>query len=320
MAKVRIALVGLGAIGGSIGLALRQAGTDVEITGHDKDPSASRQAQKIGAVHKTDWNLISTCEGADLVILALPLLAIRDTLKAIAPYLHEDCVVTDTATVKRPVLEWAQEILPKRVHFVGGDPITSTGESGIAAAKADLFKGSIWCLSPTVTAASDATELVTDIVSLLGAKPYFVDPAEHDGLLAAMDHLPLVLAAALLGAITESPALHEMSKLGGRNFAQVTLPAMAEIETSRDICLLNQENIVRWLDIMETGLREAKGFISSGDAAQVQAFFKQARESRDKWLRGDEQEMPSPDYQALSSVGSLLFGRIPRFERSGKKK
>ena len=323
MAKVKIALVGLGAIGGSIGLALRQAGSDagtsrpasespqVEIIGHDKDPHASRQALKIGAVHKSDWNLISTCEGADLVILAIPLLAIRDTLKAIAPYLREDCVVTDTATVKKPVLEWAEEILPKRVHFIGGDPIVATTESGIAAAKANLFQGATWCLSPTIFAASEATQLVTDIASFLGAKPYFVDPVEHDGLLAATDHLPLVLAATLLGAVSDSPALREMSKLGGRNFAQVTLPATAEVETSRDICLLNRENIARWLKAMETALHEAQAIISGGETGQVQAFFERARENRDKWLRGEEQDTPTADYQALSSMGSLLFGRLP---------
>jgi prephenate dehydrogenase len=223
MAQLQIAIIGLGAIGSSIGLALRQAnerkeGAPLEfrLVGHDKNPEASRQAHKAGAVQKTEWNLISACEGADVVILALPLIAIRDTLKAITPYLRADCLLTDTATVKGAVLQWASEILPETVHFVGGNPIVATVASGIAGAKADLFQGAHWCLTSTTRSAPAAIERVTEIITRTGAKPYFVDAVEHDGLLAATDHLPLVLAATLLQQLAASPSFREMSKVGGR--------------------------------------------------------------------------------------------------------
>src|SRR5512135_1823647 len=107
MAKPRITIVGLGRIGGSIGLALKQANADLEIIGHDKDSRTAGLAQKRGAVDKTEWNLLNACDGAGLVVLALPLGAIRDTLKVLGNELQPGVIVTDTATTKTPVLEWA---------------------------------------------------------------------------------------------------------------------------------------------------------------------------------------------------------------------
>lgn len=326
MAQLQIAIIGLGAIGSSIGLALRQAnerkeGAPLEfrLVGHDKDPEASRQAHKAGAVQKTEWNLISACEGADVVILALPLTAIRDTLKVIAPYLRADCLITDTATVKSAVLQWAREILPETVHFVGGNPIVATAASGIAGAKADLFQDANWCMTSTTRSAPAAIERLTEIIAQTGAKPYFVDASEHDGLLAATDHLPLVLAATLLRQLASSPSFREMSKVGGRTLAQVTFPAAAEMETARDVCLLNRENIVRWLDQMEQAIKDAKAIVKAGDEKEMGAFFEGAREAWKQWARGESEEAPPEDLSSLSSIRSMFFGRLPRLDRPKKK-
>jgi prephenate dehydrogenase len=326
MAQLHIAIIGLGAIGSSIGLALRQpnerkegAPSEYHLVGHDKNPEASRQAHKAGVVQKTEWNLISACEGADVIILALPLMAIRDTLKAIAPYLRADCVITDTATVKSVVLQWANEILPETVHFVGGNPIVATAASGIAGARVDLFEGANWCLTTTARSAPAAIERLTGIITRIGAKPYFVDAVEHDGLLAATDHLPLALAATLLRQVAASPSFREMSKVGGRTLAQVTFPAAAEAEAARDVCLLNRENIVRWLDLMDQAIRETRLLIASGDEKKIDAFFEGAREAWSKWARGEVEDAPPVDMSNLSSIGSMFFGRLPRLDRPNKK-
>lgn len=325
MAQLNIAIVGLGAIGSSIGLALRQAAArkegappDIQLVGHDKNLEASRQAHKAGAVQKTEWNLISACEGADVVILALPLMAIRDTLKALAPYLRAGCLITDTATVKGAVLQWASEILPETVHFVGGNPIVAAA-AGIAGAKADLFQGANWCLASTSRTSPAAIARLTEIVALTGAKPYFVDAAEHDGLLAATEHLPLVLAATLLQQLAASPSFREMSKVGGRTLAQVAFPAVTEAETARDICLLNRENIVRWLDLMAQAIQDSRALIEAGDEKETGAFFAGAREAWGKWARGEDEDAPPVDLSSASSIGSLFFGRLPRFDRAHKK-
>ena len=149
MPKPRITIVGLGLIGSSIGLALSREQRDFEIIGHDKSSAAAGQAKKLQAVDKTEWNLISACDGAGLVILALPLGAIRETMQAVAGELAEGAVVMDTASVKAPVQAWADELLPSNVPFVGTNPIVGSDATGDITARADLFEGRLWAICPS---------------------------------------------------------------------------------------------------------------------------------------------------------------------------
>ncbi len=296
MSKPRITIVGLGLIGGSIGLALRQTGNDYEVVGHDREHAVAGQARKRGAVTKTEWNLISACEGADLIIIATPVMAIKETLTAIASYLKPGCLVTDTASIKRPVVAWAKEILPETVNFVGGDPIISqelsgktsaTGSlpAGIEGARGDLFEGGLYCLTPSPEAAPQAVRLATDLVHLLGAKPFFLDAAEHDGLIAGVDHLPFVLSAVLLGTTTTSSAWRETRKLAGDAFQSATRFSSSDAATYRDACLTNGENIVRWIDACLVKLKELREVIVTQEAEKLEKTFEEAMSTRDRWLR-----------------------------------
>ena len=296
MSKPRITIVGLGLIGGSIGLALRQTGNDYEVVGHDREHTVASKARKRGAVSKAEWNLISACEEADLIVIATPVMAIKETLTAIAPYLKPGCLITDTASIKGPVVAWAKEILPDTVNFVGGDPVISQGLSqetgatgspptGIEGARADLFQGGLYCLTPSPEAAPQAVELATDLVHLLGARPFFLDAAEHDGLVAGVDHLPFVLSAALLGTTVSSPAWREMRKLAGDAFESATHFSSGDAAIYRDACLTNGENIVRWIDACLARLEELREIIAAQEAEKLEETFEEAMSARDKWLR-----------------------------------
>jgi prephenate dehydrogenase len=292
MSKPRITIVGLGLIGGSIGLALRQTGNDYEVVGHDREQTVAGKARKLGAVSKTEWNLVSACEAADLIIIATPVMAIKDTLTAIAPYLKPGCLITDTASIKRPVMDWVKEILPETVNFVGGDPIISQEASiggspptGIEGARADLFQGGLYCLTPLPETAPQAVELATDLVYLLGARPFFLDAAEHDGLVAGVDHLPFVLSAALLGTTVTSPAWREMRKLAGDAFQGATRFSSGDAATYRDACLTNGENIVRWIDVCLARLKELREVIAAQEAEELEKTFEEVMSVRDRWLR-----------------------------------
>ena len=319
MSKPRITIVGLGFIGGSIGLALHQAEAGLEIVGHDRERGAANRAKKIGAVDKTDWNLVSACEDADLIVIAIPVGGIKSTLEAIGPYLKPGCLITDTASIKSPVVEWAEEILPDGVNFVGGDPIishvgaTAAGgaEGGIDTARADLFSGAVYCLTPAAGAAPNAVKLASDFVYLLGAQPYFLNPLEHDGLMAGVDHLPFVLSAALLGVTTESPSWREMRKLAGGAFESATGFVSADPTTYRDACLVNRENIARWIDACSEKLGELKETILAGDAEELERVFDEAMVSRMRWLRAREAgdwEKQSSDIPSMGSFMGQLFG------------
>lgn len=330
MSKPRITIVGTGFIGGSIGLALHQTEADFEIIGHDRQHGIARKAQKIGAVDRANWNLISACEGADLIVIATPVGAIKDALTAVGPYLKPGCLITDTASIKAQVIQWAEDILPKEVNFVGGDPIvSSTGSSsssggasghgsdvgiaeGIDAARADLFSGAIYCLMPSAGAAPDAVRLASDFVRLLGAKPYFLDPLEHDGLMAGVDHLPFVLSTALLGIATESASWKEMYKLAGGAFESATRFVSTDPSTYRDACLVNGENIVRWIDTCSRRLGELKETILAGDTEKLEQIFEGAMIARQRWLRAREEGgwevQQSPEIPTATSFIGQLFG------------
>lgn len=325
MKKPRITIVGTGFIGGSIGLALHQTEADFEIVGHDREHGVARKAKKIGAVDKANWNLVSACEGADLIVIATPVGAIKDTLRAVGPYLKPGCLVTDTASIKAQVIQWAEEILPKEANFVGGDPIvsdvgaTAAGHpsGGIDSARADLFSGAIYCLMPSAGAASDAVRLASDFVRLLGAKPYFLDPFEHDGLMAGIDHLPFVLSAALLGITTESASWQEMNKLAGGAFESATRFVSTDPNTYRDACLVNGENIVRWIDACSRRLGELKETILAEDAENLEQVFEGAMIARQRWLKAREgggwEEEPSEIPTMTSFVGQLFgLGKLGR--------
>jgi prephenate dehydrogenase len=319
MASTRVTIVGMGAIGCSIGLGLQAAEANVELIGHDSDPGAARRAIKAGAVPKTHWNLLSACDEADLIVLSLPLSAVEKTLEVIGPELRVDCVVMDTTTVKAPVIEWAEAHLPETAHFVGTNPIVASDGVGVDAAKSDLFQDAVWSICSSTRTPSEALQLVTDIVAALGASPYFVDAGEHDGLLAASDHLPLVVASALLRTIAESKMLDQMAKLGGPQLARVTSPVMMDAEMAREICLTNKENLVRWLATMRSALDVAGQVIAEGDPDELDAFFKQAQDTWGTWLKGEQGESPLDRRDLMPSWRTTLFGRLPNLDLSRRR-
>lgn len=270
-----IAVVGLGRIGGSIGLALRQSSPGLRVVGHDREPSRGRQARQLGAIDHAEWNLIRACEGADAVVLALPPQGLRDTLEAVADDLHAGCLVTDTATIKGVVLQWAQELLPPDVAFVGGDPVVQTFGLGLSSARADLFRDKLYCLTPAANAPAAAVQKAVDLVRLLGAKPYFVDANEHDGLRAAVEHLPALLIALLLREVSRSPAPAEIGNLMGPLLSQARSLVSEQAATHPCVCLSNPSAIGHWSRVIRRALGELEFLLEAGDEEKLAAMFRE---------------------------------------------
>ncbi len=298
MPKANVTIVGLGFVGSSIGLALKKSGADIHITGHDREPEVAREALKIKAVDRTDWNLISACEKADIVILALPFQEVQETMKAIGPYLKPGCLVTDTAIPKRPVIKWAEEFLPEPVNFVGGNPIISPqGEaSGVKAASAEVLRGAIYCLTPSPKARGEAVELTVALVKAMGANPYFLDPAEHDGLLAGIEQLPLIAAAALMGTLSQSPPWKDMRRLGSSSFSQGTASLWEKGPFWAKAFLENADNLIRWVDQYICQLEALKRGLEERNEKAINSYFDQAIAERARWLKdkaiGQWEEVP----------------------------
>ncbi len=317
--KPRITIVGLGLIGNSMGLALRQAQVAGAVIGHDRERAASDQAKRLGTVDRSHWNLISACSESDLVILAEPVGYLEETMEAIGPELRSGCVVMDTASLKGPIMTWAAKYLPKGVHFVGGDPILSTivqGPQGAESARADLFQGSLFCLVPSPTASAEAVKLVTDLVSILGAKPLFPDVAEHDGLLAAVEHLPVLLSLGMLDTVIHQPAWRELRKVAGPGFYTSTQPVADGDATNSDLFILNKDNILRWIDGFSASLSSIRELVDQEDAEALTSRFEAASAERQRWLadrsEGVWYEGPRAEMPQKLNMFDAFFGTFWR--------
>jgi len=280
----RILIVGLGLIGGSIGLALkRSGGTDSELVGYVRTPEAGDRALALGVVDRVEHSLSAAVGGADVVILATPVTAIKGILAEIGPRLPEGCLVTDVASTKSEVMNWAEQYLPPTVDFIGGHPMAGKELSGMDAAEADLFQGRIYCLVPGRGASADAVQVAVDLVRQIGARPYFTTASEHDECVAAISHLPLVVSSALVLATTQSAHWSGMSALAASGYRDMTRLAAQHPQMARDICLTNRENIVRWIDLFTAELSRLRQLIEVGDEVELQRSFRDAREAQRRW-------------------------------------
>ncbi len=321
---IQITIIGLGQIGSSFGLALAEHKDKVLRVGHEIEQDVARAAQKLGAVDKVAMNLFRAVEEADMVLLALPLDQVYETLALIANDLREDAVVLDTAPIKSAVIARAGELLPPRRHFVGLTPVLNPlylmeTNTGIEAARADMFKGGLIAIVPEPEADSDAVKLAIDLTALLGASPLFVDPLEVDSFMAAVHLLPQLLANAMLDATVEEPGWRDGGKFAGRAYAQLTYPGAVQ-DTSAAVaqaCLDNPDNIIRVLDNLVHRLQALRSEILAGEQENLEARLAANRQARQSWwemrLTADwaEQGMEGTEVpSARDMIGGMLFGRL----------
>ena len=278
----RVAIVGLGLIGGSIGLALHKEKAVQQIAGFDLGRGVCDHARKVGAIDLPCSSLADVVRGAELVVLATPVGAMRSLLQNVSDHLSPGAVVTDVASTKAQVISWAEEFLPESVSFVGGHPMAGKELSGVAAADPGLFLNRIYCLTPTVRTRPAAVAKVTSLVEILGARLRFLEPAEHDGLVAGVSHLPFLASTALMEAVVSSPTWGDASLLAANGFRDVTRLAAGSSEMYRDICLTNSEAITRWLDQYISSLQQLRTRIAARDRT-IEELFLRNQQARQQW-------------------------------------
>jgi prephenate dehydrogenase len=296
MSDFTVTIVGTGVIGSSLGLALKQIDDAPRLVGHDKELAKAKAAAKAGAFDKVDWNLINACEPADLIILAIPLNGIRPTLETIAPYLKEGAVISDTARSKKAPLEWAETLLPEHVHFVGGDPIVNPPGLGYEHASADLFRRKLYCLTPASSAHEQAVQLLVSVAQLVGADPFFLDAAEHDGLVTAVEQLPVLLSTTLLKTLSNQVSWREARKMAGNLFKQVSAGAVGDPDAIKEDFINSRQNLVHWLDLFMVQLQQIRAQLTDETLAESEVarealakMLDQAVVERHNWLKDFEQ-------------------------------
>jgi prephenate dehydrogenase len=285
---VQITIIGLGQVGASIGLALAAHKDSVLCVGHDKNFSVERAAQQKGAVDKTEHNLPTAVRDAGMVLLALPVHQVRETLEFIAPDLMPGTVVVDTSPIKSEVANWAREILPQGCSYVGLVPTIAAeflqeSGTGLDSAKADLFKDSIFLVDAPAGTPGDALESVINIVKMIGATTMIADVVESDGLMANAYLLPQLVSAALLNATTDQPGWKEARKVAERSYHNVT-SIQDDFETLRMLSLHNRENTTRVLNAMISSLVDLRDAVEEGNEQALKTYLKAAHDSREEWL------------------------------------
>jgi len=281
---VQVAIIGLGLMGGSIGLALKQSSQPgCEIVAYVRRPEVASAALSLEAVDKVETNLKDAVKEAEIVVIATPVLTVKEILSQIAGHLPRGCVVTDTASTKLDVMQWAEDLLPPTVNFIGGHPMAGKETHGIQAAEARLFQGCIYCLTPAKKAPTQAIDKVVNMVEQLGATPLFIDAQEHDYLVAGITSLPMLLSAALVSATTKEPSWDKMSKLAASGYRDVTRLASGNPEVNAHICLTNAAAILHWVDRFGSELETYRRLVTMGDKHLEEALA-EASKARKEWL------------------------------------
>ena len=294
-----VGIIGLGLIGGSIGLALKDQSAQREssgytVIGYDHDPKRRTQAQQMRAVNYTSDHLIEIAQQADVLMLATPVLAVRQVLMEIAPHVRETTIITDTASTKAAVLRWVQELLPPGARFIGGHPMAgSTGS--LEDARSDLFHGAIYCLVPAMQAQADdytdkaALTTLERLIATLGAQPLRIDAETHDRCVAAISHLPFLTATALVETVANSDDVEMMRQLASSGFRDASRLAAGDPAMYESIALTNREAITFWLDAYIGRLQTIRQTLQAGAAADAEGealltLFRTAQQHRKKML------------------------------------
>jgi prephenate dehydrogenase len=264
MAKPKITIIGLGTTGASMGLALQKEDGNFTIVGHDRDPQAAREAGRLGAVQKTEWNLHNACDGADLIILTVPLSELGELLGHIRSDLKPETVVFANVHVLRPAIALAEQHLLPETHFVAGHPVL-VGIGAPLSIRADLFDEVPFSLAAGVHTEPSAVQLASDLIERMGAKPLFVDVDEHDGIVAATEQLPQLMAVALMRLSTHGTGWREARRLAGRRFARAT-ETDASAPQLYGALTANRESLLQRIDQLQAELASWRDLLVAPEA------------------------------------------------------
>jgi prephenate dehydrogenase len=276
-----VALLGTGLIGGSLGLALRARRPDLRVVGFDADAEEARRAEAAGALDAVAPSPHDAVAEGDLVVLACPVSAALTLLDALAPALRPGTVVTDVGSVKAPVLAHARRALPETVSFCGGHPMAGAERGGIAHADPLLFENAAWVLCPPDPLAEEAFRRayapLLEVIEAVGARPLLLDAEAHDRAVAAVSHLPQLLAVALAPEASEGPA--RLLAAGG--FRDMTRIASSPFPLWREILSQNRQPVLDALARIGGRVERLREALAAGDWAALGRTFEEAREARE---------------------------------------
>jgi len=289
----KITVIGVGLIGGSFGLALKEARHTCHIVGAGRSQSSLERAAERGIVDSWHTSLIDAVAEADVVLLATPVGAIDSVLAEIAPAVGANTVVTDAGSVKQSVIESARKWLPHFGNFVPAHPIAGTEHSGVEAGFSSLYTNKRLILTPVDETLDTALQTVSSLWTATGAKLETMDPKSHDQIFAATSHLPHVLAFSLVETLYRMDQYAPILRNTGGGFADYTRIASSDPVMWRDVCLYNRDALLESLSQFQAGLSGIVEAIEKQDAQTLQQLFEVAKRTRDSKVLPAESQLSS---------------------------
>ncbi len=283
----QLGLIGCGLMGGSFALALKRAGLVQRVVGYSKSPSTTERARQLGIIDVAAESALLAVSGSDLVLLAVPVSATENTLKAIRGLIEPGMLVMDVGSTKRDVVDAARRALREKVgHFVPAHPIAGKEVSGIEHADASLYAGRQVILTPLPQSEAALVQKATDLWSGLGAQVLMMSPENHDAAFAAVSHLPHLLAFAFFSSVVNQPAGRDFLSLAGPGFRDFTRIAASNPEIWRDILVANREEVLKQSQRFRHALGALEHVMREGNVDALEDLIRTAAEGRSAWQMG----------------------------------
>ena len=283
---INLAIIGVGLIGGSLGLCLKdKLGDAIRITGLCRTQRSMDKAMELGAVDFAAADIEAVVKDADIVFLSPPVLQIVPMVEKILPYLKKGTILTDAGSTKQYIWQHLQQILPPDIYYIAGHPMTGREKSGVEAATRDLFAGKAYVIVEDTGAPQAAHKKLMSVLQHTGANFTTLDIAKHDRCASVISHVPHVTAAALVTLLNRSgDDMDSCIKLIGGGFKDTTRIASSNADMWADICMTNSEAIVSNLKTLQDILGKVINACENHDRQAVYDYFTASRERRDSIL------------------------------------
>lgn len=279
----KVCIVGVGLIGGSLAMSLKDKGMAGEIIGVGRSKDNLETAVSRGIIDSYTFDIEEGVKDCDLVVIAVPVLSTGTTLEKAAPNLKKGSIVTDVGSVKESVIEMVKPVLPSAVHFVPAHPVAGTEHSGAEFALVDLYVGKRCIITPTEETNKDALDTVSAMWEEVGSEVIIMDAEHHDLVLAAISHLPHVVAYTLVNTIShiEDADEKEILKYSAGGFKDFTRIASSSPDMWRDICASNKPAILKTIETFSNSLNELEKNIKADAWETIRKSFAKAKDARD---------------------------------------
>ncbi len=283
----QLGLIGCGLMGGSFALALKRAGLVQRVVGYSKSPSTTERARAQGVIDVAAESALLAVSGSDLVLIAVPVAATENTLKAIRGLLEPGMLVMDVGSTKRDVVDAARRALREKVGlFVPAHPIAGNDRSGIDFADAYLFDGRQVILTPLPQTEPALVQKATDLWAAMGSQVLRMSPENHDAAFAAVSHLPHMLAFAYFSSVANQPAGQDFLSLAGPGFRDFTRIAASNPEMWRDVLVANREEVLKQSERFRHTLAAFEHVVREGNAAALEDLIRGPSTERSGWQMG----------------------------------